>query len=85
MTGDSKTSATLTEEEQYSDDESYQWIENSDSDIDSYLSWEEDSVLSTDLDDDIDSDEEDLDLKKDNRNFHRKKKTNCLMKSRESC
>ena len=40
MTGDSKTSATLTEEEQHSDDESYQWSENSDSDIDSYLSWE---------------------------------------------
>jgi len=46
---------TLTEEEEYSDNESYQWSE--DSDIDSYLSWEEDLVLSTD--DDIDSKEED--------------------------
>ena len=53
---------TLTEEEEYSDDESYQWSEDSDSDIESYLSWEEDSVLSTDLDDDIDSEEEDSDL-----------------------
>ena len=80
MTGDRSTSVTLTEEEEYSDDESYQWSE--DSDIESYLSWEEDSVLRTD--DDIDSEEEDSDLenldedmelakkttKKDNRNSH---------------
>ena len=36
MTEESKTSVTLTEEEEYSDDESYQWSEHSD--IDSYLS-----------------------------------------------
>jgi len=62
MTGDRSISVTLTKEEEYSDDESYQWSEDSDSDIDLYLSWEEDSVLSTDLDDDIDSEEEDSDL-----------------------
>jgi len=44
------------------DDESYQWSEDSDSDIESYLNWEEDSVLTTNLDDDIDSEEEDSDL-----------------------
>ena len=33
---------TLTEEEQYSDDDNYQW--SKDSDIDSYLSWEEDRL-----------------------------------------
>ena len=30
MTGDSKTSVSLTEKEEYSDDESYQWSEDSD-------------------------------------------------------
>ena len=90
MTGDRKTSVTLTEEEEYSDDESYEWSEDSDSDIDSYLSWEEDSVLSTD--DDIDSEEEDSDLDEDmelaTKNPQRRttetltkktKKTNCSM------
>jgi len=90
---------TLTEEEEYSDDESYQWSEDSDSDIDSYLSWEEDSVLSTD--DDIDSEEEDSDLENLDEDMElatkspqrrttetltkKAKKTNCSMQSRESC
>jgi len=30
MTGNSKTSVSLTEKEEYSDDESYQWSEDSD-------------------------------------------------------
>ena len=83
------------------DDESYQWSEDSDSDIESYLNWEEDSVLTTNLDDDIDSEEEDSDLEnldedmelatKNPQEGQRKlspkkaKKTNCSMQSREAC
>ena len=67
----------------------------------SYLSWEEDSVLTTDLDDDIDSEEEDSDLENLDEDMElatknpqrrttetlseKANKTNCSMQSRETC